>query len=155
MRYGADAVITYLLLGSGDAMREAEEVRKNAEVTRACERLGIPHVIESMARGAEAPNPYAVEWVRRHTRMAAELGADLIKTDYTGDASTMQSVVECCPVPVLAAGGPRGGSDADALALFRGVAAAGAAGVIFGRNIFQADDLPAFIAQARQALRSA
>ena len=155
VRYGADAVITYLFLGSGNAVREAKEVQKNAAVTRACERFGVAHVIESMARGVEAPDPYHPEWIRRHARMAAELGADLIKTDYTGDANTMRSVVECCPVPVLAAGGARSASDTEALTMFRGVAASGAAGVIFGRNIFQAPDVRAFVAEARQVMDTA
>jgi len=34
----------------------------------------------------------------------------------------------------------------------RDVAAAGAAGVFFGRNVFQADNISKFIAQARSAL---
>ena len=137
VRYGADAVVTYLLLGSGDPALDAAEMRKNAQVTRACERYGMPHVIESMARGAEVPNPSDPVWIRRHTRMAYELGADLIKTDYTGDAESMSSVVEGCPAPILAAGGPRMASDEQVLEMIGGVAAAGCAGVIFGRNIFQ------------------
>lgn len=152
--HGADAVITYLFLGSGDAGQEAAEIRKNAEVTRACERYGMPHAVESMARGRDAPNPYDPELVRQHTRIAAELGADLIKTDYTGDPESMRSVVDCCPVPVLVAGGPRGSSDTQSLDMLRGVWASGAAGVIFGRNVFQASDVDSFIAEAREAMRT-
>lgn len=152
LRYGADAVVTYMFLGSGDPAVDAAEVAKNAQVAQACDRFGLPHVIESMARGREVPDPCDPGWIRRHTRMASEIGADLIKTDYTGDPQSMRSVVERCPTPVLLAGGPRQASDDGGLALVRGAAEAGAAGVIFGRNVFQADDMGRFIRSSRELL---
>ena len=84
--------------------------------------------------------------------MAAELGADLVKTDYAGDSQSMRGVVRNCPVPILVLGGSRYSSDAEALALIYGVAAAGAAGVFFGRNVFQADNMDTFLQNARAAL---
>jgi class I fructose-bisphosphate aldolase len=134
VRYGADAVVTYMFMGSGDAEHEAREIAKNAEVSRAAERFGVPHIIESMARGKDVANPYDVSWVKLHTRIASELGADLIKTDYPGDADGLREVVEACPTPVLVAGGPKTGGDEQALAMVSAVAKAGAAGVIFGRT---------------------
>lgn len=154
VRYGADAVATYLFLGSGDPALDAAEMRKNAQVTRACERFGVPHMIESMARGAEASNPAGPEWIRRHTRMACEVGADLVKTDYAGSPESMRSVVEGCPTPILAAGGPRLASDEQVLDMISGVAAAGCAGVVFGRNIFQAPNVAEFVVRAREVLNA-
>ena len=84
--------------------------------------------------------------------MAVELGADVIKTDYSGDHVTMRSVVEACPAPILVLGGTRDSSDDAALNLVRGAMKAGAAGVFFGRNVFQADDMPGFIKRARAVL---
>jgi len=152
MRCGADAVVTYLTVGTGDTDFEAKEVARNAEVARECERIGMPLIIESIARGKNVKNPADPKWVKLHTRMAAELGADLIKTDYSGDPRSMRDVVESCPIPILVLGGSRYSSDAEALALIRGVAEAGAAGVFFGRNVFQADDMDAFLKNARAAL---
>jgi class I fructose-bisphosphate aldolase len=155
VRCGADAVLTYMFMGSGDAGHEASEIAKNAEVSRAAERFGIPHVIESMARGKDVADPGDVGWVKLHTRIASELGADLIKTDYPGDAAGLRAVVEACPTPVLVAGGPKAGGDEQALAMVDAVAAAGAAGVIFGRYIFQAEDMEGFLAGARKRLTAA
>lgn len=155
VRRGADAVLTYMFMGSGDAEQEAREIAKNAEVSRAAERLGVPHIIESMARGKYVENPADVTWVKLHTRIASEIGADLIKTDYTGDAASLREVVEGCPTPVLVAGGPKAGSDEQALAMVAAVAEAGAAGVIFGRNVIQAEDLEGFLAGARRRLSTA
>ena len=152
MRCGADAVVTYLAVGTGDSDFEAKEIARNAEVARECERIGMPLIIESLARGKNVKNPSEPKWLKLHTRMAAELGADLIKTDYAGDSESMRGVVENCPIPILVLGGSRHSSDAEALKLIRGVAASGAAGVFFGRNVFQADDMDAFLQSARAAL---
>jgi DhnA family fructose-bisphosphate aldolase class Ia len=87
--------------------------------------------------------------------MAAELGADTVKTDYSGDIASMRSVVEKCPIPILVLGGSRHASDKHALDVVRDVAASGAAGVFFGRNVFQADNMSRFLEQARAALDAA
>jgi DhnA family fructose-bisphosphate aldolase class Ia len=84
--------------------------------------------------------------------MAVELGADAVKTDYTGDPVSMRAVVEDCPIPILVLGGTRQGSDEDALEVVRGAVRAGAAGVFFGRNVFQAPDMSLFLQQARAVL---
>lgn len=152
LRHGADAVLTYLAVGTGDADFEAKEIARNAEVARECERIGIPFIIETLARGKNVANPADPKWLNLHTRMAAELGADMAKTDYAGDAATMRRVVEGCPIPILVLGGSRYSSDDEALDLVRGVVAAGAAGVFFGRNVFQADDMESFLQKARAVL---
>jgi DhnA family fructose-bisphosphate aldolase class Ia len=152
MHHGADAVLTYLAVGTGDSDFEMKEVARNAEVARECERIGIPLIIETLARGKNVKDPSDPNWLKLHTRMAAELGADLVKTDYAGDPQSMRGVVDNCPIPILVLGGSRYSSDTEALALVHGVAAAGAAGVFFGRNVFQADDMLALLQNARAAL---
>jgi class I fructose-bisphosphate aldolase len=152
LRHGADAVLTYLIVGTGDAEFEMKEITRNAEVARECERVGIPLIVESLARGKGVQNPGDPKWLNLHTRMAAELGADAVKTDYSGDTASMRSVVEKCTIPILVLGGSRHATDKHALDVVREVAAAGAAGVFFGRNVFQADNISTFLAQARAAL---
>jgi DhnA family fructose-bisphosphate aldolase class Ia len=152
LRHGADAVLTYMVVGTGDADFESKEIARTAEVARECERIGIPLIVESLARGQNVENPSAPRWLNLHTRMAAELGADAVKTDYTGDMASMRSVVENCPIPILVLGGSRQGSDEDALEAVRNAALAGAAGVFFGRNVFQAADMEGFLRQARSIL---
>jgi DhnA family fructose-bisphosphate aldolase class Ia len=155
LRHGADAVLTYLIVGTGDAEFEMKEIRRNAEVARECERIGIPLIVESLARGKDVKNPGDPKWLNLHTRMAAELGADVIKTDYSGDTASMRAVVEECPIPILVLGGSRHASDKHALDVVRDVATTGAAGVFFGRNVFQADNVSKFLEQARAALDGA
>jgi class I fructose-bisphosphate aldolase len=152
LRHGADAVLTYLVVATGDPEFEMKEITRNAEVARECERVGIPLIVESLARGRDVQNPGDPKWLNLHTRMAAELGADVVKTDYSGDTASMRSVVEQCPIPILVLGGSRHASDKQALDVVREVATAGAAGVFFGRNVFQAYNMSTFLEQARAAL---
>jgi DhnA family fructose-bisphosphate aldolase class Ia len=152
LRHGADAVLTYLVVGTGDADFESREIARNADVARECERVGIPLIVECLARGKQAQDPGEPKWLKLHTRMAVELGADAVKTDYSGDPDSMRSVVEGCPIPILVLGGSRQASDQDALAVVQGAVSAGAAGVVFGRNVFQADNMQRFMQQARTIL---
>jgi fructose-bisphosphate aldolase / 2-amino-3,7-dideoxy-D-threo-hept-6-ulosonate synthase len=124
-------------------------------VARECERVGIPLIVESLARGTKVENPCDPKWLNLHTRMAVELGADAVKTDYSGDPDSMRSVVEGCPIPIVVLGGSRMASDEDALAVVRGAVLAGAAGVFFGRNVFQAENMQSFLQQVRGVLDGA
>ena len=72
-------------------------------------------------------------------RIAYELGADAIKTDYTGDVESMRQVIRSVGVPVLTLGGARGAAEAVEAAA-RDAITAGAKGLIFGRNVWAADD---------------
>jgi DhnA family fructose-bisphosphate aldolase class Ia len=152
LRHGADAVLTYMIVGTGDAEFEAKEIARNADVARECERVGMPLIVECLARGKQVENPGDSKWLNLHTRMAVELGADAVKTDYSGDPDSMRSVVDGCPIPVLVLGGIRHNSEQDALNVVSGAVSAGAAGVLFGRNVFQADDMHSFLQKARGIL---
>jgi DhnA family fructose-bisphosphate aldolase class Ia len=151
LRNGADAVLTYLFVGTGDLEFEAKEIARNAAVARECERVGLPLIVETLARGKAAPNPSSPEWIKLHTRMAAELGADVVKTESTGDVNTMRDVVSICPVPILVLGGERR-SDAEATEAITCIAKSGAAGVFFGRNVFQSGNIADFLKRARALL---
>jgi len=152
LRAGADAVITFLFVGSGDAGFEKKEVERVGGLARECEKAGIPLFVESLARGAAVENPRDPKWLMLHTRIAAELGADVIKTESAEDGETMRKVVSACPVPILVLGGTRSGSDQDVLAAVHAIVQSGAAGVFFGRNVFQADDMPKLLERVRAEL---
>jgi class I fructose-bisphosphate aldolase len=136
--WGADGVMTYLYVGWSDPEQEARQVADAADASRACRDLGLLHMIESRAvRDELTPDGFArSDLVRYHTRLAAELGADLVKTKWTG-SDTFGEVVAGCPVPVLIAGGARSRSFEKMLQEARSMVDAGASGVVWGRNLFQ------------------
>jgi DhnA family fructose-bisphosphate aldolase class Ia len=70
-------------------------------------------------------------------RVGFEHGADFVKSYYTEDFS---KVTDNCPVPVLIAGGPRMETADETLQVVQDAMEAGAAGVVFGRNIWQSGD---------------
>lgn len=153
LRHGADAAIVFLVVGSGDPDFDRSEIQRVAKVSRECEQLGLPLIVESVARGPAVQNPQDPEWLLLHTRIAAELGADVIKTEYTGDPESMRRVIDSCPIPILVLGGSRTGSDAEILNVVGGIMRAGAAGVFFGRNVFQAKNIPGLMKRIHAVLR--
>lgn len=138
---GAEAVITYLFVGHNDAAAETAAFRDNAAVNAAARKCGIVHVVETMgARHALAGDVHDGEFVRFHSRIGVEMGADIIKTDWPGSIAALKRITAGLPVPVMLAGGPSNGSDRGTLDLVAQVMEGGAAGIFFGRSIFQARD---------------
>jgi DhnA family fructose-bisphosphate aldolase class Ia len=133
--------MTYLFVGLDDPAAEAAQVDLNARVSRACEEYGLVRILEPMARGRRVGGDmFRPEYIAVHARMAAELGADIVKTDYSGDGASYRAVVDGCPVPIFIAGGPRTATTREALSMVSEARAVGVRGLMFGRNIVQADD---------------
>ena len=79
-------------------------------------------------------------------RIAAELGAHVVKTYYCDD---FHKVVEGCPVPLVVAGGPKLETEMDVFHLTYDALHDGAVGVDMGRNIWQNDHPVAMIRAVR------
>lgn len=137
---GAEAITMFLIVGTGDGREFADNVRELSRATNEARVAGIPVIVESVLWGARMDDQRDPELLAFAARVAAELGADAIKTTYTGDPETMRQVVAGCPVPVLVLGGVRSADPAPVLAATRGAIEAGAKGAVYGRNVWQADD---------------
>jgi DhnA family fructose-bisphosphate aldolase class Ia len=88
-------------------------------------------------RGKDIKNGYDVDLIKQCARAGMELGADIVKTSYSGDIDSFREVVRGAIIPVLIAGGPKMSSDRDLLQMVRDSLEAGGMGVSIGRNIFQ------------------
>lgn len=108
------------------------------------EEYGIP-VLAVTAVGKELDKRDA-RFLSLCCRIAAELGAHLVKTYYCED---FRKVVEGCPVPLVIAGGPKLATEMNALQMTYDALAEGAVGVDMGRNIWQADHPVAMIRAVR------
>jgi class I fructose-bisphosphate aldolase len=136
---GAEAVICSLFLEEGDQLRETENISIFSEVVRQKEALGIPLIGEAYVVEHKDKTPKEVHLkVKRVSRVMAELGADLVKTFYTGER--FHEVVENTPVPVFTIGAEKLNTDLDVLKKAKASVDQGARGIIFGRNIFMAKD---------------
>ena len=142
VRVGADAVSFHINVGSN---HEPEQIEDLAALTEDASRLGIPVLAMAYARGPDVDGSDP-EALGHAVRLAEELGADIVKTGYSGDADSFGHVVESTRLPVVIAGGSKG-TDRETVEAVRGVMDAGGAGVSMGRSVFQHDD-PEAIARA-------
>ncbi|MCW4027357.1 MAG: 2-amino-3,7-dideoxy-D-threo-hept-6-ulosonate synthase [Candidatus Bathyarchaeota archaeon] len=134
---GADAVSVHINVG---AETDPEMFRILGQVSRQCMRWGMPLVAMMYPRGKKVKSEHDVEAVKLAARIGAELGADIVKTNYTGDIDSFKQVVAGCQAPVVIAGGPKMDTQEDVLQMAWEAMQAGSAGASIGRNVFQAPD---------------
>ncbi|NPV06897.1 MAG: fructose-bisphosphate aldolase [Anaerolineae bacterium] len=140
LRLGADAIAMALTVGSPEQPQLLEGL---AALVREAEAVGMPVVVHAYPNGSLVPpeERYTAARVAYASRLAMELGVDVIKTFYTGSAESFAQVVEAAaPALVVAAGGARCDTPLEALTMAYNVVAAGGAGVTFGRNVWQSQN---------------
>lgn len=105
LRLGADSVITMSFPGS---VHEAEVLSNLARVCLDCHKWGMPVTAEALPRGFEkAGDSRTPENITFACRQAAELGADIVKTVYTGDPESFRTLTESVYAPVVILGGAK------------------------------------------------
>jgi fructose-bisphosphate aldolase/2-amino-3,7-dideoxy-D-threo-hept-6-ulosonate synthase len=135
---GADAVVLFTALG-GET--EAGMIDTLSAVGRECAQAGMPFIAEAefpttYASVEELAAQYGFEYLRRNVRLCAELGADIVKTNWPGSGEEFGKLVEAVNgIPMVLAGGSRL-EDAELLSRMEQAMAAGAIGCSVGRNIF-------------------
>ncbi|MFQ6048557.1 MAG: class I fructose-bisphosphate aldolase [Phycisphaerae bacterium] len=152
LRNGMDVALASLTLQTGSEQRDTENARILSKLAAEAHRLGIAMICEYVPAAHQQMTPQQLhENVRSGSRIAVELGADAIKTFYTPE---FPALTASCPVPVLALGGQKLPKPADALGLAAAAVAAGAAGVVFGRNALQVADPYAFQAALCEVVKN-
>jgi DhnA family fructose-bisphosphate aldolase class Ia len=141
VRLGADSV--KVLASSGDRSQWTA-LQRYALI---CERWGMPFQAEVIPGGFDQPDKHTPPAIASVCRQAAEMGADYVKTLYTGDPDSMRRVVEGATVPVVILGGDRASDDDSLLGQVSDALSAGVAGVAFGRNIWSHTDPAAVTAK--------
>lgn len=129
----------FMLPDEPDLFRQC--VANISRVRADCEKYGMPLMIEPLVmQGNSERGGYMVdgdaEKIVTLTRLAREMGADIVKADPTSNPEDFHRVVEAARCPVLV----RGGGKEDLRAVFDKSAALmrqGALGMVYGRNIYQ------------------
>ena len=135
---GADAVSVHVNIG---ADTEGQMLRDFAEVAERCHSLRVPLLAMVYARGPKLKVQFSEAFNTHCARVADEIGADLVKVQYTGSRDSFARVVKSVSIPVVIAGGPRMTSDEEVLQMVWDSLAAGGAGVSIGRNVFGASNV--------------
>jgi DhnA family fructose-bisphosphate aldolase class Ia len=139
---GADAVVAMIPFTYSN---EPDVISWVAGLGAECDRWGMPFIAE-----AEFPNAYTeeaseyassldLEYQKHSARLCVELGADVVKANWSGSIEDFAEIVQVSNVPVVVAGGSKV-SDLDALQKLDEGMRAGAIGCSVGRNIFQHKD---------------
>ena len=139
LRLNASGVAFSIMVG---AKYERDTILGLTKVIDDAERYGLP-VIAVTAVGKEMKRD--ARYMALASRMAAELGAHIVKTYYVDG---FEKVVDTRPVPIVIAGGKKQ-PEQDALKMAYDAVQAGASGVDMGRNIFQSKDPVAMIKAVR------
>ncbi len=134
--YGASCAAITVKFGHE---REGDFIRQASLAIDSCHRLGLPVMLEAMAKGTIRGKefaPHDPEAIRMVARMGSEIGADLIKTYYTGSIESFARVVEGCPVPIVILGGAKTDSVREVFQTIHDSLEAGGRGIAMGRNIW-------------------
>jgi len=137
LRLGADAFATCALIRGST---EGRHLRVVADQVRAATPWGMPVILHIYPRKFHANGkveivhtPEDVAWA---VRCAIEVGVDVVKTPYCGDPVAWKQIVEGCPLPLVAAGGPKAETIIEALQQMGDAVAGGGRGAVVGRNVW-------------------
>ena len=133
LRLGADAVAC---MGFPGTPFEAQTLGNLANLAGQCQNWGMPLMAEVLPGGFSNMELHTPENVQLAARIGVELGADLIKTEFTGSEDSFKPVVENCFRPVLVLGGRKMDDEQALFAMVRSALNAGAAGTVIGRNVW-------------------
>lgn len=145
LKLDMNAVAVHINISS---IYETEMLKILGEISKECSCNGMPLVAFMYPRTEnkgidenyydlrESDQQSYATIVRHAARVGVDLGADMIKTQYTGSQETFHTVVECCgDIPIVIAGGPVVDLSQLMTNAFNAIQA-GAAGVSIGRNVF-------------------
>ncbi len=144
LKMGADGVSIHINIGDD---HEAEMLQDFGKIAVECSYWGMPLLAMMYPRGRNIKDETDVEVVKLAARVGAELGADFVKTNYTGDPDSFAKVVEGCPAPILIAGGSKLNEE-EMFKAIEGAMQAGAKGLSIGRNVFQHENPSLFVKAA-------
>jgi class I fructose-bisphosphate aldolase len=134
IKLGADGISVHVNIGDE---HESQMIADMAHVAEKAAEWGIPLLAMIYPRGPGIEDEYDVGVVKHAARLGAELGADVVKVNYTGSPESFREVVAGSHIPVIIAGGPKMESDRAILDMVKGAMEAGASGTSIGRNVFQ------------------
>ena len=138
LKLGADGVSIHINIGADEEPEMLHDASKVVEATRT---WGVPLIAMIYPRGRKIKDENDPEVVNIAVRAGVELGADIVKTNYSGDIDSFKYIVNGVKhIPVIIAGGPKMDTIPDVLQMVYDSIQAGGAGVAFGRNVFQSKD---------------
>ncbi len=142
VRLGADAIAVAAFIRGEN---EGPALRVVADLVRQAAKFELPVICHIYPRDKNKEISFAPEDIAWAARCAVEVGADVVKTPYCGDIAAFTQIIADCPVPLVAAGGPKASTLRAALEMFADVIKTGARGATIGRNIWGFEQIGAAV----------
>jgi len=137
IKLGATAVSVHVNLADH---AEAQMLRDLGQVAEHCYYWELPLLAMMYVRDGNRASEFDPVKISHAARVAEEVGADIVKVNYTGNQDSFAKVLSGVQIPVVIAGGPKMASTVNLLEMIFDAVEAGAAGISIGRNIFQYSD---------------
>lgn len=147
LRIGADAVGCMGLPGTND---ENKTLNYLAQISANAQKWDVP-VMAEMLPGGFNRDMHSSDNIALASRIGVELGADMIKTEFSGDIDGFKEAVEGVYKPIVVLGGTKSNDTAKLLKMVRNALDSGASGIVMGRNIW-GHDKPGKMTAALHAL---
>jgi class I fructose-bisphosphate aldolase len=149
LRLGADGVAC---MGFPGTALEPQTLENVARLARQADAWGVPLMAEMLPGGLFSSTLRTADNIRLAARIAVELGADFIKTEYVGPPEDFREVIENCYRPVLILGGARTEDERSLFTAVRSSLDIGVAGVVMGRNIWGHEQPQAMVRALRKLI---
>lgn len=138
VHWGFDAVKVLLAWGT-DRETQIKSIQYIAKIAQACDKLQMPLMIKPFLDNKNIPKEKRKDpkVIIDASRIAVEMGADIIKIPYTGDKDSFAEIVEHSYVPVVIYGVPDMGTMKDLLQATKDSIDVGGKGIVFGMDVWQ------------------
>jgi class I fructose-bisphosphate aldolase len=138
VHWGFDAVKVLLAWGT-DRETQIQSIQYIAKIAQACDKLQMPLMIKPFLDNKNIPKEKRKDpkVIIDASRIAVEMGADIIKIPYTGDKDSFAKIVDHSYVPVVIYGVPDMGKMKDLLQATKDSIDVGGKGIVFGMDVWQ------------------
>jgi len=136
LKLGADGIVC---MGFPGAQEEKRTLKNISQLVSRCQDWNIPLITEMLPAGFSQEMEFNNKNIGASVRMGGELGADVIKTAYTGDKEGFADIIAGSLAPVIILGGSKSDSPQAVLEEVAAAMEAGASGVAMGRNVWKSD----------------
>jgi fructose-bisphosphate aldolase, class I len=136
-----------LLVFGTDKEILTKNMKHVADLATECDRWNIPMMVEPVMWGPGIPQEKKLDpmYIEHAARVALELGCDILKMPYNGNQASFTDLIRRFKEPVMILGGPKMSSIRDVFEVAYQTTAAGARGLVFGRNVWQNPNMDAVI----------
>lgn len=139
---GADGVCVFVGLSTED---DSYVLRLLGKVGEECEKYGLVFIAEAeypdfYSSPAEHKKKYGIRYLKYTARLCAELGCDIVSTNWTGDTDSFRELIDYSKIPVLLNGGPKI-DEIEFLKMIENSIKAGGSGCLVGRNLSESKNI--------------